>query len=49
MQNSLSKGPKMTKSEMKKYQNVTNWEILGACALGAVIGAMFAYGFLGRF
>jgi len=36
----------MTKSEYKKYQNVTIWEILGACALGAVLGALFAYGLL---
>jgi uncharacterized oligopeptide transporter (OPT) family protein len=39
----------MTKSEYKKYQNVTMWEVLGACALGAVIGAMFAYGMMGGF
>jgi uncharacterized oligopeptide transporter (OPT) family protein len=39
----------MTKSEFKKYQNVTIWEILGACTLGAVLGALFAYGFLGGF
>ena len=36
----------MTKSELKKYQNVTLWDVLGACALGAVIGAMFAYGLM---
>jgi hypothetical protein len=29
---------KLTKSEYKKYENVTIWEILGACALGAVLG-----------
>jgi uncharacterized oligopeptide transporter (OPT) family protein len=40
---------KLTKSELKKYQNVTNWEILGACALGAILGAMFAYGLMGGF
>ena len=28
----------MNKSEFKKYQNVTIWEILGACALGAILG-----------
>jgi uncharacterized oligopeptide transporter (OPT) family protein len=39
----------MTKSEYKKYQNVTMWEVLGACALGAVIGVMFAYGMMGGF
>jgi uncharacterized oligopeptide transporter (OPT) family protein len=39
----------MTKSEYKKYQNVTMWEVLGACALGAVIGVMFAYGLMGGF
>jgi uncharacterized oligopeptide transporter (OPT) family protein len=39
----------MTKSEIKKYQNVTMWEVLGACALGAVIGAMFACGLMGGF
>jgi len=36
----------MTKSEYKKYQNVTIWEILGACALGAGVVALFAYGLL---
>jgi uncharacterized oligopeptide transporter (OPT) family protein len=40
---------KLTKSEYKKYQNVTIWEILGACALGAVLGTMFAYGLMGGF
>jgi uncharacterized oligopeptide transporter (OPT) family protein len=39
----------MTKNEYKKYQNVTMWEVLGACALGAVIGVMFAYGAMGGF
>ena len=39
----------MTKLELKKYQNVTMWEVLGACALGAVIGVMFAYGMTGGF
>ena len=36
----------MTKSEFKKYQNVTIWEILGACTLGAILGAFLAYGLL---
>lgn len=40
---------KLTKSEYKKYQNVTIWEILGACALGAVLGTIFAYGLMGGF
>jgi hypothetical protein len=28
--------------DMKNYQNVTNWEILGASLLGATIGGVLA-------
>jgi hypothetical protein len=30
-------------------KNPSKLEILGACALGAVLGAMFAYGLMGGF
>ena len=39
----------MTKSEYKKYQNVTIWDILGACIFGAILGAFLAYGLMGKF
>jgi uncharacterized oligopeptide transporter (OPT) family protein len=39
----------MTKSEYKKYQNVTIWDILGACTFGAILGAFLAYGLMGGF
>jgi hypothetical protein len=32
---------------MKKQPTV--WDILGACLLGAILGALFAYGLLGGF
>jgi hypothetical protein len=39
----------MTKSEIKKYQNVTVWEILGACTFGAILGGFLAFGMMGGF
>ena len=36
------RGIKMTKNELKKYQNVSNLEIFGAAILGAVIGGVLA-------
>jgi uncharacterized oligopeptide transporter (OPT) family protein len=32
---------------MKKQPTI--WDILGACLLGAILGALFAYGLLGGF
>jgi hypothetical protein len=43
------KGRAMNNSEFKKYQNVTIWDILGACTFGAILGAFLAYGLLGGF
>jgi hypothetical protein len=34
---------------MQNDKKTTIWNILGACILGAILGALFAYGFLGGF
>jgi hypothetical protein len=33
----------MNKKEYKKYENVSIWEILGACTFGAILGAFIAF------
>lgn len=39
----------MTKQELKQYQNVTIWDILGACILGALGGTILALVYIGGF
>ena len=39
------KGLQMNKKEYKKYENVSIWEILGACTFGAILGAFIAFNF----
>lgn len=39
----------MTKQELKKYQNVSMYDILGACILGATIGTILAVVYIGGF
>jgi hypothetical protein len=39
----------MTKNELKQYQNVTIYDILGASILGATIGAVLAFVYIGGF
>jgi uncharacterized oligopeptide transporter (OPT) family protein len=39
----------MNNSEYKKYQNVTIWDIFGACIFGAILGAFLAYGLMEGF
>jgi hypothetical protein len=39
----------MTKQELKQYQNVTIYDILGASILGATIGTILALVYIGGF
>lgn len=39
----------MTKQELKKYQNVSIYDILGASILGATIGTILAIVYIGGF
>jgi len=39
----------MTKQELKQYQNVSIYEILGACLLGAIGGTILALVYIGGF
>lgn len=39
----------MTKQELKKYQNVSMYDVLGACILGATIGTVLAFVYIGGF
>lgn len=39
----------MTKNEIKQYQNVSIYDILGASILGATIGAILALVYIGGF
>lgn len=39
----------MTKQELKQYQNVSMYDILGASILGATIGTILAFVYIGGF
>lgn len=39
----------MTKQELKQYQNVSMYDILGASILGATIGTVLALVYIGGF
>jgi hypothetical protein len=39
----------MTKHEMKQYQNVSMYDIIGASILGATIGTILALVYIGGF
>lgn len=39
----------MTKQELKQYQNVSMYDILGASILGATIGTVLAFVYIGGF
>lgn len=39
----------MTKQELKQYQNVSIYEILGACILGSIGGTILALVYIGGF
>ena len=39
----------MTKQELKQYQNVSMWDILGACIFGAIIGTILALTYIRGF
>lgn len=39
----------MTKHEMKQYQNVSMYDVLGASILGATIGTILAVVYIGGF
>jgi hypothetical protein len=39
----------MTKQELKKYQNVSMYDIIGACILGATMGAILALTYIRGF
>ena len=39
----------MTKQELKQYQNVSIYDILGASILGATIGSVLAFVYIGGF
>lgn len=39
----------MTKNELKQYQNVSMLDIIGACILGATIGTILAFVYIGGF
>lgn len=39
----------MTKQELKQYQNVSIYDILGASILGATIGTVLALVYIGGF
>lgn len=39
----------MTKQEKKQYQNVSMYDVLGACILGSLGGAILALTYIGGF
>jgi hypothetical protein len=39
----------MTKQELKQYQNVSMYDIIGACILGSLGGAILALVYIGGF
>ena len=39
----------MTKQELKQYQNVSMYDIIGASILGATIGGVLAFVYIGGF
>jgi hypothetical protein len=39
----------MTKQDLKQYQNVSIYDIIGACILGATIGAVLALTYIKGF
>jgi hypothetical protein len=39
----------MTKQELKQYQNVSMYDVLGACIIGALIGAILALTYIRGF
>jgi hypothetical protein len=39
----------MTKQELKQYENVSIYDIIGASILGATIGAILAFTYIGGF
>jgi hypothetical protein len=39
----------MTKQELKQYENVSIYDIIGACVLGSLGGAVLALTYIGGF